>query len=448
MAKSYPQATEAEGAEKAPKIVEKSAEKVTKSAEKAKNAAENSKNAAKTAKSTDIITDKSTKKFTVGQKILLILGILFMLGGVACAVVPFFLPEEVAVELHFPEVPSKKADDHNIYSKLTGLTLTDGTATDAPTLCVQIPNGLDGGRPQVGLDQAGVVFEAIAEAGITRFAAIYQNPTSAVIGPVRSLRLYFLQWDTPFDCTIVHAGGAPDAVEAVSHGYRDLTENYTYMYRGTAAARRWNNLFTTADYLKAFNSAKGFTTSNVQGFLRMTPAEATRARIDAQAKERLVITEPAVADTSALAPEVSRILLNFGHGMANFNVVYNYNAATNSYDRSYESGAAHEAYVCPKENLGEPEPEKICTLTQVSPTVVIAMVVNEQRGWDGYHESITTTGTGVAYVFQNGMATRGTWVKGSVGEQIKFFDDNGTEIKLVPGQTWISAVPGYGGVEY
>ena len=71
-------------------------------------------------------------------------------------------------------------------------------ANEQPIYCIQIPNGLDGARPQVGLHRASIVFEAIAEVGITRFAAIFKNPVGAqAIGPIRSLRLYHLEWDTP-----------------------------------------------------------------------------------------------------------------------------------------------------------------------------------------------------------------------------------------------------------
>ena len=357
------------------------------------------------------------------------------------------LPGRNAEEIVFPSIPSKNTSNDAVYSNLTGLETT-AELLNAPAFCVQTPNGTDGGRPQAGMNQAGVVFEAIAEAGITRFAAIYQNPSSAVIGPIRSLRLYYLQWDTPFDCTIVHAGGADDALAAVrSGGYKDLTENYTYMYRGTTGTRRWNNLFTTAAYLLQMNADRGYGESHIKGFARMTPEESLRNRVDALATEKLEITEAADEDTSKLAAKVDAIKLRFG-GWATFNMNYAYNATTNSYDRSYETGAAHEVYVCPESDLGEVNPESACTLKQLSPAVVVAMVVQEKKAWDNYHEDITTVGSGDAYVFQNGYAIRGTWKKDSVAEQIKFYDTDGLEIKLAPGQTFVEAIPTYGSVDY
>lgn len=379
--------------------------------------------------------------------ICLIVGIVGLVGGIGCILYGVLRPKAETAGLSFPQVPSQKTSEP-AYSALTGEVLAEGAAANAPAYCIQTPNGTDGARPQAGLTQAGVIFEAIAEAGITRFAAIYQNPTSAVIGPIRSLRIYYLQWDTPFDCTIVHAGGSGDALEAVAAGdYKDLTENYNYMYRGTYGSRLWNNLFTTASYLKQFSADQGYTTSNIQGFARMTPKESERARVDGLVAEKLDITKPAAGDTSAMTVKVGSVGLRFG-GWATFNVDYTYDADSNKYLRSYETGAAHEVYECPAEDLGERNPEDVCSLTQMAPSVVVAIIVNERKASDNYHEDIDAIGSGEAYIFQNGMAIRGTWSKPSAGEQIRFTGADGGEIKLAPGQTFVSAVPSYGEVVY
>ena len=379
--------------------------------------------------------------------VLLIVGILGILGGAGCALAGIFYPHEEVAGLTFPKIPAEN-DHNNIYSKLTGEVLADESQINAPAYCIQTPNGMDGARPQAGLTEAGVIFEAIAEAGITRFAAIYQNPSSAVIGPIRSLRMYYLEWDTPFDCTIVHAGGASDALAALnSGGYKDLTENYAYMYRGTYGNRLWNNLFTTASDLKKFSEDNGYTSSDIKGFARLTPDESEKARVDGLAEAKLDITSPTDGNTAKLVAEVSDINIRFG-GMPNFNVNYTYDINSNTYLRSYESGARQDVYECPAENLGERNPEDVCTLTQVAPSVVIAMIVNERRASDNYHEDITAVGSGDAYVFQNGTVIKGTWRKNTRADQIQFFDTAGNEVKLAPGQTFISAVPTYGSVDY
>ncbi len=388
------------------------------------------------------IQNNSTKKW----KIMLGAGCGMLVVGVIMTLVAFLAIKTQTETLDFALL-SKEESSEIEYSALTGLELAEGEKKDAPAYCVQTPNGLDGARPQAGLNQAGVIFEAVAEAGITRFAAIYQDPSSAVIGPIRSLRTYYLEWDTPFDCTIVHAGGSGDALAAVANGYKDLTENYTYMYRGSYGGRLWNNLFTTADLLKKASADAGNSTSEIKGFSRMTPEESGKALAETSAVEKLVITEPAEGDTSAVAISTPAVAIRFG-GLANYNVNYAYDEATNTYLRSYESGAPHEIYTCPEEDLGEVNPEDYCNLTQMAPSVVVAMIVDESKAADNYHEDITTVGSGEAYIFQNGTAIQGKWNKSTVKDQIKFTDENGEEVKLAPGQTIVSAVPKYGSVEF
>ena len=375
-----------------------------------------------------------------------VLGCIGLVAGVAMLVGALMIKPGTKNGERYPDLSKKESSDV-LYSPLTGEQLADGAAVDSPTYCIQTPNGTDGARPQAGLNTAGVIFEAIAESGITRFAAIYQNPSSAIIGPIRSLRIYYLQWDTPFDCTIVHAGGSGDALAAVSNGYRDLTEDYTYMYRGTYGSRLWNNLFTTSSYLKKFNSDRGYNTSNVKGLARMTPEESNRTKIDSLAVEKLVITKAAKGNTSELRPAVASIGLRLG-GWNDFNVNYQYDAESNKYLRSYANGLAHEVYNCPAEDLGERNPEDNCSLVQMAPSVVVALIVNERRASDNYHEDIDVIGLGDAYIFQNGTATKATWKKASKDDQISFVDGDGTEIKLAPGQTILTAVPSYGSVDF
>lgn len=391
---------------------------------------------------------ENSKKFDKSSLVFLICGMIGLVGGIACLLIGILIPKTTLPDLNFPQVPSKTEEEAKTYSNLTGLELADASLVTSPTYCVQTPNGTDGARPQVGLNEAGVVFEAIAEAGITRFAAIYQNPSSGAIGPIRSLRLYYLQWDTPFDCTIVHAGGADDAIAALrSGGYRDLNESNVYMYRGKNGSRRWNNLFTTSQKLAEFNSGKGYNSSNVNGFTRLTPEDAEKQKIDQTVAERLAITEPAKENTATLVPKVTNIAINFGN-VANYNPRYTYDAETNTYKRSYASGAIHEIYSCSSEDLYKQDPENKCTLTQLAPSVVIAMEVQEKKAADRYHEDITTLGSGTAYIFQNGIVIEGTWTKNSVAEQIRFYDESGAEVALAPGQTFVSAYPNYGSVSY
>ena len=179
----------------------------------------------------------------------------------------------------------------------------------------------------------------------------------------------------------------------------------------------------------------------------MTPTESSKARFDTSAVHPLNITQPAAGDTSETVVDTPFVSLIFG-GLSNFNVSYQYDNETNTYLRSYQNGTPHEVYACAQEDLGERNPEDVCNLVQLAPSVVIAMMVEQRKAADNYHEDITTIGSGKAYVFQNGTVIEGTWKKDSRDSQIKFFDSEDREIGLAPGQTFISAIPAYGGVEF
>lgn len=69
-------------------------------------------------------------------------------------------------------------------------------------------------RPQSGLAQASVVYEAVAEGGVTRFLALIDPAIDlAAIGPVRSARPYYAQWAAEYGALYVHSGGSPEALQ-------------------------------------------------------------------------------------------------------------------------------------------------------------------------------------------------------------------------------------------
>ncbi len=80
-------------------------------------------------------------------------------------------------------------DDHRprrAVAPLTGLPIDPATAA-RPALVVKIDNFPTIARPQVGINQADIVFEEIVE-GITRFAAVFQSEDADPVGPIRSAR--------------------------------------------------------------------------------------------------------------------------------------------------------------------------------------------------------------------------------------------------------------------
>src|SRR3990172_6835138 len=108
-------------------------------------------------------------------------------------------------------------------------------------LGVMVENHLDS-RPSLGLSRADVIYEAVAEGGITRFLAIFLCQDAGDIAPVRSARTYFLDWVLEYDASYAHVGGAntPGPADALGqirvYGIRDMDQfglGFPTYWRGT-----------------------------------------------------------------------------------------------------------------------------------------------------------------------------------------------------------------------
>lgn len=285
------------------------------------------------------------------------------------------------------------------YSSLTGKQVADEAATKMAATAIMLENSPDA-RPQSGLKDAGVVFEAIAEGGITRFLALYQQEKPGLIGPVRSLRLYYVDWLAPFNASVAHVGGSKFALDEIRNGkYRDIDQFFNAGSYWRARDRYApHNVYTNFERLDALNTSKGYTSSTVAGFARKDP-------------------------TPSAAPTARTINVKISGPL--YNSSYTYDAASNTYIRS-QGGAPHT-----DREAG-----------QIAPSTVIVMSVAMQRVMeDGYREQITTTGSGKAHIFQDGTVQEVTWTKPDRMTQIKFTDAAGIEVPLNRGQTWITAVP-------
>ncbi len=282
-------------------------------------------------------------------------------------------------------------------SKLTGLPV-DPSVNSRQVTAVMIENSPDA-RPQSGLISAGVVYEAIAEGGITRFMALYQAEQPDYIGPIRSVRPYYLDFLMPYDAAVAHVGGAPQALSDIkSLGVKDLDQfaNGNYYTRITARYAP-HNVYSSIAQFNKLEASKGYTTSNYTGF-------------------------PRKKDAPAKVPTARTVDLAISGYL--YNVHYDYDVATNAYKRS-EGGSPHT-----DEKSG----------TQLEPKVVVALVMSRGIDSDGQHTDYTTSGSGAMYVFQDGLVTQGTWHKADRKSQFSFTDANGKVLKLNAGQTWISIV--------
>jgi len=340
--------------------------------------------------------------------ILIVAGVILVLGAATATYFlvyrqPVKVPDAKPVVVKSTPPPAPVV----YYSLLTGEPVATQALVTAPVTAIMIENSPDA-RPQSGIKNSGVVFEAIAEGGITRFMVLYQQEQPALIGPVRSVRPYYLDWLSAFNASIGHVGGSPAALSEVRNGtYRDIDQffNSASYYRSSDRYAP-HNVYTTSALLDALNAKKGYTSSSFTGFTRTD-------------------TKPAATPTAtSISITISSAL---------YNSTYAYDKTTNTYLRS-QAGAPH---------LDRED-------GQIAPSVVVAMRVDETTNpQDGYHQQITTIGSGTATIFQNGTATAVTWHKPDKTTQITFTDADGKDVPLVRGQTWIVAVPnGSGAVSW
>lgn len=357
-----------------------------------------------------------------------------IIGGIAAVLIAFGIG---AAWTHFHRTPPAQADVvkkkvvkkkpviTTVPSTLTGLPV-DPSVNNRPVTAIMIENSPDA-RPQSGIDQAGVVFEALAEGGVTRFMGLYQDTQPDYIGPVRSARPYYIQWALGFDAGYAHVGGSPDGLADIkAWNVRDLDQFYNSgAYHRISSRYAPHNMYTSISALNQVEQSKGYNSSNFTGFAR---------KADNPYKAPAAGTTTTNQDSRTAA---SSIDMNFSGFY--YNSHYDYDAATNTYKRS-ESGAPHM------------EVDSSGKQTQIAPKVVIAMVVPLNQGAldssGAYYSNYNPIGSGQVYVFQDGTVTTGTWNKADNTSQLNFTDQNGQPLKLNAGQTWIAAVASSSDVSY
>lgn len=338
------------------------------------------------------------------QKIIIIgIILLFIVGGVLLWY--FVLRSEGTQPAEIPQITEQEAPE-TVPSELTGLPVKPSVNTKQVT-AVMVENSPDA-RPQSGLNDAGLVYEAIAEAGITRFMALFQDTSANSVGPIRSARPYYLDWLQPFDAAYAHVGGSPEALQLIrSRGIKDLDQfGAPGTYERVSSRYAPHNVYSSIPKLDALEKERGYTKSEFSGFARKTDEE------------------------PATTPKAKTIDFNISSAL--YNVHYDYHKASNSY-RRVMGGQKHN-----DEKTGK----------QITSKVVIALVLQKGLAADGYHTTYSTKGKGSMFVFQDGKVIKGTWSKADAKSQFVFKDKSGEEIKLTPGKTWVTVVSAANQVSY
>jgi len=347
--------------------------------------------------------DKIAKASKIIKRLTITVAVLGVLGVFA-----FLLFRPNIDEKTLEGVTSGTQADQIYYSRLTGREISK-EKLNATTTCIMIENSPDA-RPQSGLDEAGVVYEAIAEGGITRFMAIFQEAKPQYIGPVRSLRMTYAEFAKPYNCSIAHVGGSQNALDLVRNNeqFRDIDQFFNDQAYWRINSR-WapHNVYTSFNSLDNLNQSLGYTSSEFNGFKHSRPD-----------------TNKEINPTP-----VTNIRIQMSSNV--YNVVYNYDQEKNNYKRSFEYGGPHEVV------------SEAGIISQLAPDVVIALETNPvaRSGSSEGYADYRTTGEGNATIFQNGNVITAKWQRASVDDELKFIDDSGTEVELNRGQVWISIYP-------
>jgi len=284
-------------------------------------------------------------------------------------------------------------------------------------LAVMVENHPDA-RPQTGLDRANVVYEALAEGGISRFMAIYMltpdvdgGAQADVIGPVRSTRHYFVYAAAEYNATLVHVGASPIGYAALrATGIRNVNESYgdPGIWRSPRRFRP-HNAYTSTDDAFAAAADKGPGGPGSWG--------------------PLVFKDPSFA---AQAPGATSIRIRYPpRGW--YDVAYTWDPVTNTYPRVMD-GAPH---------LDALTGQQLAARNVVIQVIPDAVIDREGR------LDLAQTGEGPAYYFVDGTVMLGTWTKADFGSRSFFWDTAGNLVRLnAIGTTWIQLVPPEAVVEY
>lgn len=281
----------------------------------------------------------------------------------------------------------------------TGNSTTTGLNTTGPykPVAIMIENSPDA-RPQSGLSQADVVYEAYVEGSITRFMAIFSDNSPKKVGPLRSSRIYYVDLQQEWDALYTHFGGPQMVYDKFKQvGMKQRIDGMT----GNTAIWRDNqrkaphNAYADIEKLKA------------------------QYKYDPATRPFKFTLKSQYTGT-----QVSDIKIPYNKG---FNIVdYQYDTSSKSYSRSIND-----------KPFMDKETGKQVSVKNVIIEYAKQTSFNDSAG----HINIDLIGSGKAEMLINGYKIEGTWSKKSITDKTIFYDPNNKEIELQPGNTWIQIVP-------
>jgi hypothetical protein len=284
--------------------------------------------------------------------------------------------------------PSPK---HQRVAALTGLPDPTAVTKRRSALTIKIDNTPEA-HPQIGINEADVVYEEIVEGGITRLAAIFNSNLPTVVGPVRSVRRTDRQIVYPIGGIFAFSGGAQYAVSSIE----------------TAPV-------------------KLFDQSNAGGAMFRDPKRPPPHNLFANAVA-LMKMGGKVHTPPALFTYISRAKPAVGAPVGSFSV--NFEAG---YAVSYQWDPAIHRWL--RSIFGAPDVE--ADGARVTPANVVVMSVNYIGGVGVEGSYAELVGSGPVEIFSDGRLQKGKWFRRNIRLTTAYRTASGKVIDLRPGQTFV-----------
>ena len=322
-------------------------------------------------------------------------------------------------------------------------------------LMVMIENHVDS-RPQSGLQNADIVYEAVSEGGITRFMGVfYCNAVKGAsskydLGPVRSARTYFLDLASEYSDypLYTHVGGANcsavlDPVTGRQIG--PCTTDKRALAIEQIAGYGWNNEGTWSDLSQFALSYKACRreperTGDVRDTEHTMYCSSTELW-NVAANRGLTNTTTKTKnnwdknykswtfkkdDKTAGTVSAKKISFSFWTSQPNYNVGWEYDQPNNRYLRTN----AEKSHV------------DFNTQQQIYTKNIVIQFAKETRSVDEHlHNLYEVIGSGNGVLIQNGEKSDITWSKASRAARTIYKDSTGKEVNFVPGQVWVEILP-------
>ena len=142
------------------------------------------------------------KKNKSGKKTIAVLILIIL-------IVAGILAVKISKNQEIPQTVAKEKQEETPVPEVKKVQIVNEESKSRP-YAVMINNN-HSAWPQCGVQDAYLVYEIIAEGGITRMMALFKDKDTAKVGSIRSARHYFLDYVQENDAIFVHWGGSPQA---------------------------------------------------------------------------------------------------------------------------------------------------------------------------------------------------------------------------------------------